>query len=388
MSRVLFWILPLAIILAWEACPAKDREIWIGQRSDGKKGRGTAEDPFDGSTQQKFDKLLRGYWWRGVKDLTVHISAGTFETVGNGDYVPGLTNGVEGWRCNSGWTIIGAGRELTVLKIIKNFTGPDDVVGTCGISSSDSGVNNVTIQDLTVDCNFDAIGTNRSRDTGVSLQGSNHTIRRVTVKNVSGLGGESFPIAIGGVNVNSSKNLIEECTITGWKGGMGGSITIANNMRNMEPPYTYTSGLVRNNRVFGTHIGYGGWGMKNVTFSGNIAEGCSYGVNIDSLKNSKVSFLNNQFMDCRNYGLVLTNCANFKIQGNTVNLSEGTNFLHFDHSAGDIYIADNTFTALKPQSAIATTRDSGTLFGKFIFSKNTTSTVGGIRLPSVLVEKD
>ncbi len=55
----------------------------------------------------------------------------------------------------------------------------------------------------------------------------------------------------------------------------------------MEKPMTHTSAIVRNNRVEGTHIGYGGWGMKNVTFSGNTAVNCNYGVNIDSLRNQK-----------------------------------------------------------------------------------------------------
>ncbi len=82
MDRGFRWVMLLAMLIAWQACPAKDPEIWIAPRTDGQKGRGTIDDPYDGSSQVKFDRVLRGYWWRGTKHLTVHLSAGTFETVG------------------------------------------------------------------------------------------------------------------------------------------------------------------------------------------------------------------------------------------------------------------------------------------------------------------
>lgn len=383
------WLTFITWLLIVQTTMAAAPQIWIALRTDGKRGRGTQKDPYNG-TAQMFDQVMRAHTLRGTKNLTVNILPGTYLTVGNGDYVPGLTEGTEGWRCHSGWTIKGAGQSATTLKLVKIYPSPDGkTYGAGGICTASSKTANVTVQDLTVDCNHSKIGNNKTSETGVALGGSNHTIQRVTVKNVAGLAGEVFPIFIVAISVNSSNNLIQNCTITDWKGGAGGSITMSNNVNNMVPPYTYISGTVRNNRVVGTTIGYGGWGMNGVVFSGNVAEGCGYGVNIDSVTNQNVTFVNNQFLKCQGYGMVMANCHGFLIKNNTINMAGNTGFgILFSRNDSNMTVIGNTFTAQGPQSTFAAAGDAKTLSGKFIFSGNSpaSATIGGFT-PSLLVKK-
>ena len=59
-----------------------DKEIWIAGRTDGQAGTGTASAPLDGSTQEKFDRILVGLNKAKVTNITIHLAAGTFMTFG------------------------------------------------------------------------------------------------------------------------------------------------------------------------------------------------------------------------------------------------------------------------------------------------------------------
>jgi len=56
--------------------------VYIAARTDGKQGTGTAADPFDGSTQQKFDGVLATLG----PATTIHIGAGRFHTKGEASF--------------------------------------------------------------------------------------------------------------------------------------------------------------------------------------------------------------------------------------------------------------------------------------------------------------
>ena len=347
------------------------QHFWIACRKDGERGRGTQASPFDGSTQAKFDTVLRRFWSERSERVVFHLGPGVYETVGNGGYIAGLRELGEGWRCWSAWEIRGSGQDQTVLKLTKQYEYQGNW-GNVAIATHDSSVKGVVVQDLTVDCNHSAIGNEKSSETGVNLQGTGHTIRRVTVRNVAGKGYEGFPIGIGANAVNSWYNLIEDCTITDWHGGTGGSITISNNVNNLKPPFTYTSGIVRRNRVVGTQIGYGGWGMKGVIFEDNLAEGCSYGSNIDSVRNPQVTFRNNRFLECRSYGMVFANCENILIENNTVTLTASGPAIYLLNDCADFRVEGNRFagTDARVRVSAVQTRDEKSIRGTFRFSGN------------------
>jgi hypothetical protein len=124
----------LAMLLA-AATPADlglDHELWITCRHDGQVGRGTLDDPFDGSTQERFDAVLNHLYATNTTHVTIHLGPGTFPTMGSYVYV--AYNPKPGWFLDDGWQIIGAGMGNTVLKLV-------------GLTYEDPGPNKVTVAD-------------------------------------------------------------------------------------------------------------------------------------------------------------------------------------------------------------------------------------------------
>src|SRR5947209_2373577 len=68
------------------AAPQKFSRIFIALRTDGRTGSGTATDPFDGSTAQKFDTVLRTRSEAKQQTLIVCIGLGAFKTEGNYEF--------------------------------------------------------------------------------------------------------------------------------------------------------------------------------------------------------------------------------------------------------------------------------------------------------------
>lgn len=56
-------------------------EIWMSARTDGKAGTGTSIDPFDGSTQEKFDSILNRLYKENRKNVNIYLGVGTFYTL-------------------------------------------------------------------------------------------------------------------------------------------------------------------------------------------------------------------------------------------------------------------------------------------------------------------
>lgn len=90
-------------------------EIWISARTDGKAGTGTSIDPFDGSTQEKFDSILNRLYKENRKNVNIYLGVGTFYTLGSYVYV--AYDPSPGWVADDGWKILGAGMGNTVLKL-------------------------------------------------------------------------------------------------------------------------------------------------------------------------------------------------------------------------------------------------------------------------------
>jgi hypothetical protein len=143
-------------------------EIWISVRTDGNAGTGTADDPFDGSTELKFDALLQSL----PANTTIHLLPGLFLTGGGG-----RTDG-HGFGVKSGWKILGAGTGNTIVKLNSIQTGllVHGVFVTTG-SASD----HVDIRDLTLDGNSGVLigtGLENHRIDGINLTGKNCATRR------------------------------------------------------------------------------------------------------------------------------------------------------------------------------------------------------------------
>ncbi len=156
------------------------KEVWIALRDDGRAGTGTAEDPFDGSTHTKFDALMAGF---GTY-TTIHLEPGTFET-----------NGWPAFDVKTGWRILGAGRDLTTIKLVHATDTYNKVIGVTDLGTQGD---DIEYADFTVDCNFDALhaATNTHSNFEIAaVEGRSGQIRNVHAIHFGGVN-ETFVIIL------------------------------------------------------------------------------------------------------------------------------------------------------------------------------------------------
>ncbi len=270
-------------LLSAPTSSAASLEIWISAQPIPLGGSGTQANPYDGSSQPKFDAIMNSI--RNTPNLTIHLGVGTFRSDVTAD---------NRWAVKPGWVITGAGMNVTICQMMGNLTGKHWDMEFFK-SPPNVPTDNVVVQDLTVDCNWSELGP--TADTGakgekfgaiyaISLGGSNIIIQRVRHINSYGSSAnanEAFGISLGAPNSGDvSGNIIRNC-------------------RAEQPQGNYGS-------PFGLH----GWPwdevhfMTNSSVYGNYAAGnangavtgfTTGGVNGAFLKNCKV--YDNTFVDCQ-----------------------------------------------------------------------------------------
>lgn len=211
------------------------KDVYFALRTDGAFGDGGIENPYNATIVDDFENNLALI---GV-GVTIHFGPGVF-----------LTNGGDGnshvgkWRPKSGQRLIGSGVYSTTLKLIgAEFAGRSySIIG----SNSINPVNDVTIENMTLDCNLWGQPNSQQEGSadadyprimvsGVSITGSGNTVRRVRVINFgtntpqfeygfpftpttgsipnSPTALECFPLILGMPDGGSSNNLIEDCIL-------------------------------------------------------------------------------------------------------------------------------------------------------------------------------
>ncbi len=330
-----------------------------------KGGSGTVKDPFDGSTAEKFDTILRARSEASQQNLIVCIGPGTYETEGTYDFVVNLPHKTaRGFTLNKNWKIHGAGIDRTILKLINFLPNPPGGKQGTGVnvvfSTHDDGASGIEISDLSIDDNYSELKT-KAQQQGIGALNLNainlrsdqggHWIHRVSVSHSSGEINETFPVWIYSVNTKSpyinTGNIIENVTISGWGGGKCTAIAVA-----------AATAEVRNNSVADYQIGYGGWSMGKMSFHDNIATNTAYGFNIDSLENEHVIITHNQIIHPREYGIVVGgggHYANFEISDNTFQInSRSVTPILLQGNVTNAHIERNTFIAGSPANNIKT----------------------------------
>jgi hypothetical protein len=325
-------------------------------------GSGTVNDPYDGSTAEKFDSILRGRSEARQQNLIVCIGAGTFQTEGTYDFIVNVAHKTaRGFTLNKNWKIHGAGAGRTILKLISFFPNPPNLDKGTGVgvvfSTYDDSSSGIEISDLSIDDNYPElkpVATQQRISTlnlgAIQLRSDEggHWIHRVNVVHAAGEINEAFPVWIYSVNSKAPSlntgNIIEYVTMTGWSGGQCTAVAIANAL-----------GEVRNNAVDGYQIAYGGWTLGKVSFHDNLATNTDYGFNIDSLQNDGVIIQNNRIIHPRSWGIVVGGggrYANFQIVGNTIALnSRSAVAIRLQGNVTNALIEKNKFIADPPVTA-------------------------------------
>jgi len=207
--------------------PAGHTRIFIAHRDDAKSGSGTGSDPFDGSTAQKFDTLLRVRSESSVTNLVVCIGPGTFQTEGAHDYVPGVDHlnkaQASGFTVNRGWRVHGTTMDRTVLKLTDLYFDPSTGKYLVGhiISTYDLDSHGVEVSDLTLDDNYPVLKAQYRADLqleAVSLRSTlgKHWIHNIHVTNAAGEWTEAFPVEISSPansRTESTGNIVEHVTM-------------------------------------------------------------------------------------------------------------------------------------------------------------------------------
>jgi hypothetical protein len=193
---IVFCILGLALLV--RSCPAgpKYQQITIAARTDGLPGTGTAADPFDGSTAEKFDAILRGYAKANTTNLEVILSGSLFLTGGCGTYGtwggPVNRASTGGWGYCDNWYIHGLGENITTLRAVDSGIPNTHVIAawidkTKFDNGSDPGSvikqGGLHVSDLTIDCNLQA-QTSGTFGMGCNAEAIVGTGSRIKIENV------------------------------------------------------------------------------------------------------------------------------------------------------------------------------------------------------------
>lgn len=261
--------------------PTPTQEIWIAVRTDGLTGTGTQADPFDGSTPERFDAVMRSFFF--TPNVAIHLTGlGPFRTYHN-----------HNWLVRSGWVISGDGMYSTTVQIVGNVAGMRDVV----VFRSDPNVTTdyVTISDLTIDCNWAELSTTADTGSGgekniktaaVLVWGSNNLLERIRCINSYGSLAnklEQFAIFLSGPRSgDGTNNIIRECRAELPQGTCGNPFALAGWVNS--PPWH----LIVNSKVVSCTAVGANDGLTNGFTSG--------GVNMANVKNCEID--GNTFIDC------------------------------------------------------------------------------------------
>jgi hypothetical protein len=337
-----------------------NRSVWIGWRTDGQKGSGTQQDPFGGSTPEKFDALFKSL----PSHTRINILPGVYLSHGTGEGTGPLC-------FKPGWKIHGMGMGLTTIRLIPSSYRINRKTAWLGPPMDYGMADDVEVCDLTIDCAYNlAQAPDGTCVSGIFNIGTRIAYRRVEVINFGSNWQEAFPLVIGvGRNHYGSDFLIEGCRLhkfSGVKiGADGGCCSMIGIFGTLTAPemltvdgeavrYGYTNlmshgigAVIRNNFLDGTAAdGTPGpctaivapTAMPTI-IEGNTVIGCEVGAPWqDSEPIMDVVVRNNRFWNCR-YGSYIArgyraNAPSYKtrqviIENNDYYLAK-TPFTHLD----------------------------------------------------------
>ena len=318
----------LTLAAAATASAWAQSEIYLSARADGKDGTGMAADPFDASTQAKFDAVFASL----KPSSTVHIGAGTFHT-----------KGVASFTLPANTKVRGAGMEVT--RLIQDGTGK----AHAGVFQGEAG--GYEIEDLSIDCGFEnqrkVNGVIKCNASAINLRGSHMAVRRCRVKNYGSPYdqecGENFAVSMWQANNTDGEDMVaEDCVFTGMSSlsPCGCSVlTISGgpSKGDVQLPNWTRGALIRRNHFMGYHPGCHGITMSGC--QGCIAEDnyfehfmgdCIY---TDTWPLRNHIYQNNIFTDV-NQAIWLAgdnwDLTNFQIRGNIILLHDGFDIKSID----------------------------------------------------------
>lgn len=285
------------------------QDVYLANRTDGIVGTGTIANPYDVSTQVKFDALMGATGTLSTSPYTIHLGAGTFITA-------------TGVTLHSNSRLIGQGIDITTVQRAAS-TAPDAakcrVIGGYG---GTTGFNNGLVSDLTADGNIS--NQNTALDLcieGVSFSGNMLRLKVINCGTTRGGTGqpagsnmEAFWIfGAGSGSSNPAYNqIIRDCVVVAPVAGYNTFIDASGSTLNADGPVTAAtrnaiidhctiapasptaqcdghafslanvdSATIQNCYVDGIDVGYyqDTWSLRRVKISNNVFTRCgTFGV--------------------------------------------------------------------------------------------------------------
>jgi hypothetical protein len=312
---------------------ANAKTVYIAPRTDGIAGDGTIGNPYDASTEAKFDALIPTL----PQNSTIVLLPGTYYT----KYTT--------WP--NFCSVIGSGINNT--KIV-NSTLPTQAVAGPGYSVISIIGDNVTVSNLTIDCNWQNIRALMRKNGAVFLMGRNCMIDRIRAINFGGdltNGFESFPLFItSGENhpnpipslIGDRGCIIQNCIVSDLQPGADSAKGYATFIGIGGDGYGSpsvtpkdSSGIIKNNICIGPAVegsaftNVGGFGIvlgniyDHLEVSGNTLLNLEQGIYGDTWINKNLYVKNNFFRNCaRSIGLTFgapnNKTSNVIISENTI----------------------------------------------------------------------
>jgi hypothetical protein len=337
-------------------------KVYLAVRSDGQAGSGTSADPYDASGD-KFDKVM---YTRATPYTTIILAAGTYCTWGADDGAAshaGTGTNSRGFLIPRGVTIKGAGIGQTTIKMagIDLTYAPSFQVLSTGINGQPSWQNpsdDVTVQDLTVDCNGAYLAAQQSipqgnvNINGVGIGGNNSRIKNIEVLHTLAWGdhgNEGWAISSGAVYYNNCYScLIDSCIVRAPVGNYVSGICLGGS-----GDLFTGSGVVRNCKVMDNPwLAYGGGGTDQTIFENNTAANCGVGFRFDTRSLTNVTIRNNAFY-VSVYGIELRPQSRYPSQMGQNGNPDPTIALSDRPPYGNIVIEGNYLQSINGNNAVA-----------------------------------
>ena len=265
------------------------KEYWIDDDGVGTFD-GSLANPFDGSTQAKFDSIMSQLTTN--QNITIHLLPGTYRTSGAYPHP---------WLLDSGTRLVGAGTDVTIIKLQDNPPS-----GAAAVVSKPATIE-VEVRDMTVDCNG-STSSSQYVANGVVLWGERSVIRRVKVINTIGVHSETFPIYIQPLNSDSTSNpngigsLISECEVSSVLGSAVwtscSAIGIDAGEGTIEKCRVILPILTPAGTTNTTTFAYNCANVKNLRLIGNYSQGGSEGFYADTQNCTNLLIADNIFKNC------------------------------------------------------------------------------------------
>jgi hypothetical protein len=307
--------------------------VYLSTRTDGIAGDGTINNPYDASTESKFDTLIPTL----PQNSTIVLLSGTYYT----KYTT--------WP--NFCSVIGSGINNT--KIV-NSTLPSQTEAGPGYYVISIIGDNVTVSNLTIDCNWQNIKALMRKNGAVFLMGRNCMIDRIRAINFGGdatNGYEAFPLFItsGENHPNPIQSLIgdrgciiQNCIVSNLQPGADSATGYATFIGIGGDGYGSpsvtpkdSSGIIKNNICIGPAVegsaftNVGGFGIvlgsnyDHLEVSGNTLLNLAQGIYGDTWINKNLYVKNNFFRNCsRSIGLTFSppsnKTSNIIISENTI----------------------------------------------------------------------